>query len=54
MKAPGAACGPSTRAGVGPERATAPGGWGVRAPLHPAADALSLFHLTPNAITEEE
>lgn len=30
------------------------GDGGVRAPLHPTADALSLFHLTPNAITEEE
>lgn len=61
METPCAACRPSTRAGgrlEAREGARARRGWGrgrlVRAPLNPAADALSLFHLTPNAITEVE
>lgn len=61
METPGAACRPSTLAGGrfgARDSARARRGWGrgqlVRAPLNPAADALSLFHLTPNAITEVE
>lgn len=40
---------------VGTARAAAAAGGGeTRTPLNPVADALSLFHLTPNAITEVE